>query len=484
MENFWKIVGIQIDISLILIIIFFVIFILLENRSPVKTISWILFVVFFPIVGVLFYFFLGRNYRKQRAFVKKSIKDFKTLEKIYNEQPLNLKDNKTFHHPEIEEKIGSINLLINNNKALLTENNIVSVLNNGDETFSAFFEELKKAKHHIHFEFFIIKDGIISNRIREILIKKAKEGVKVRVIYDGFGSWSLSDEYVDSLKEAGVEVFSFMPVRFHWFTTRINYRNHRKIIVIDGKIGFVGGLNIADYYLTGIKEIGIWRDTHIKIEGDAVKSLQVIFLIDWHFVSNQFINEPEYFPEFRVDNKCLIQIASSGPDSDWASIMQAFFYTIATARKYVYIATPYFLPNESILMALKTTALSGVDVRILLPSKSDSQLTFWGSMSYISELVESNIKFYMYEKGFTHSKLIISDDIFASVGTANMDIRSFDQNFEVSALIYDKSVTDYLKKSFLEDLTYCQQITIESFDDRPFQNRIRESLARIFSPLL
>ena len=336
MTDFWKIINIQIDISLILIIIFFVIFVLLENKSPVKTISWILFVIFFPLVGILFYFFIGRNYRKQRFFTQKSIKDFKNIEKIFNEQALNLKSNYVFDEPEIESKIGSINLLINNNKALLSEHNEVSVLNNGDQTFSSFFSELEKATHHIHFEFYIIKDGEIAERIKEILIKKSLEGVKVRMIFDGLGSWSLSDEYVDSLKQAGVEVYAFMPVKFHWFTTRVNYRNHRKIIVIDGKVGFVGGLNIADYYLTGIKEIGIWRDTHLKIVGDAVKSLQVVFLIDWHFVSKEFVNLPEFFPETTIVNKCLVQIASSGPDSDWASIMQAFFYTISTARKYVY----------------------------------------------------------------------------------------------------------------------------------------------------
>jgi len=377
-----------------------------------------------------------------------------------------------------------VKLLLNNNKALLTENNEVRVLKNGEETFNSICEELQKATNHIHIEYYIFEAGEVGNRVCDILIAKALQGVKVRLIYDSFGSWDFSTEFQEKMSAAGIEIFEFMPVRFPWLTTRINFRNHRKIIVIDGVSAFVGGLNIADRYMGRNEEIGFWRDTHLLIQGDAAKSLQIVFLTDWYFVSNQLIDAQNYFPEIPVSNKCLVQIASSGPDSDWASIMQSYFYAISTAKDYVYISTPYLFPNESILTALKTTALSGVDVRIILPKKSDSALMHWGAMSYIEELLESGIKIYMYKKGFTHSKLMICDDVFSSVGTANLDIRSFDQNFEVSALIYDETLTKELKCSYLDDLSYCEQTLFEDFAWRSTQNKIKEALARIFSPLL
>jgi len=426
---------------------------------------------------------MGRNYRKQKIFSRKSLKDFQNLENYVTNQLLNLKNNTILHDPKIEQKIGIINLLINNNKALLTEHNQVTILNNGDQTFASIIDEIQKAEHHIHLEYYIIDDDIIGNQIRELLIEKSKQGVKIRIIYDGFGSRGLGAEYIGSLLRAGIEIYSFMPVRFYRLTTKINFRNHRKIVIVDGKVGFVGGLNIADRYL-GNKELGFWRDTHLRIEGDAVKSLQAVFLIDWQFVSDEFINSTEYFPECSIDQKCLVQIASSGPDSDWASIMQAYFYAIASASKYMFISMPYIIPNESILTALKTSALAGVDIRLILPFKSDSMLTYWSSLSYLDELLESGIKVYMYEKGFTHSKLIICDDIFASVGTANLDIRSFDQNLEVNALIYDEKIAITLKNMYLEDLSNCFEITADDFSKRSSVNRFKESLARVFSPIL
>jgi cardiolipin synthase A/B len=484
MENFWPVTSIIVEILLIITIIFVVFIVILENRNPVKTISWVLLIVFLPLIGIIFYFLLGRNYRKQKIFLKKSIKDFQNIDKYFAEQILNLKDKSNFYNEQIENKLGIIKLLINNNKALLTEHNRVTILNNGAATFESIIEEIKKAKNSIHLEYYIIEEDTIGNTIKDLLIQKAKEGLKVRIIYDDVGSWDLSDEFIEDLEKNGIEAYSFMPVRFQKLTTRINFRNHRKIIVIDGIVGFTGGINIADRYVQGLKDIGIWRDTHLKIEGDAVKSLQVVFLIDWFFVSNQFINSEIYFPDQQINNKCFIQIASSGPDSDWESIMQAFFYAISTAKKYVYISTPYFIPNESILTALKTVALSGVDIRIILPLKSDSKLSYWSSLSYIEELLEAGIKVYMFKKGFTHSKLLIIDDIFCSVGTANMDIRSFDQNFEISALIYDEEVTNALKNSYIDDLNNCQQITLDEFLERPFKHRFYESFARVFSPLL
>lgn len=472
-----------VEIATIITVISIVFSILLENRDPQKTISWVIIIALLPIVGIFLYFIIGRNLRKEKIFSKKIIADFEQIEKFKEAQLTNITKQIFSGNSKLKSKSGTMNLLRNNNKALLTENNRVLVLNNGVETFNAIIQALENARDHIHLEYYIIEDDEIGNRIRELLIKKAKEGVTVRLIYDDIGSWSLSSDYIESLINAGAEVFSFMPVKFYRFAAKINYRNHRKIIVVDGKTGFVGGLNIADRYIHGNEEVGFWRDTHLRIEGDAVFSLQYVFLIDWCFVSDQFIRDEKYFPDTDVVETCLVQIATSGPDSDWASIMQTYFSAISTAKKYVYISTPYFMPNESILTALKTVAMSGVDVRIILPSKSDSFISYWGSMSYVTELLEAGIKVFVYEKGFTHSKVLIVDDILCSVGTANMDIRSFDQNFEVSALIYNEPVACFLKKSFMDDLGSCNRLLPEDYSKRPFVIKIKESIAKVFSPL-
>lgn len=460
-------------------------FILLDNsRNPIKSISWLLVIIFIPVIGILLYFFIGRNYRKNKIFSRKEISDLQHIEKHLGSKIITKINMEIPNHIKIKRKEGIINLLRNNNKAFLTFDNNVQVLNNGTETFNSILSALNSAQNHIHLEYYIIEDGLIANKIRDILIKKANEGVIVRLIYDDLGSWGLSNNYINSLKKAGVRVFPFMPVRFHRLATKINYRNHRKIVVVDGKIGFVGGLNIADRYLEEDLEIGFWRDTHLRIEGSAVETLQLVFLTDWYFVSDRIIDDSLYFPKHNVSEECLVQIASSGPDSDWASIKQAFFYAISTAHKYIFISTPYFMPDESILMALKTASLSGVDIRILMPSKSDSHIAQWCSMSYIEELLEANIKIYVYKIGFTHSKLIIIDDIFSSVGTANMDIRSFDQNFEINALIYNEAIAISLKKSFKQDIKTSEQILLDNYSKRSNVHKFKESLARIVSPLL
>jgi len=375
-------------------------------------------------------------------------------------------------------------LLLNSSKSLLTEKNRVNVLQNGRETFDSIIAAIDGAKHHIHLEYYIIDDDHIGNLIRKLLIKKVQEGVKVRFIYDDVGCWSLPKHFVDSMSDAGIEIYSFLPVRFPLLTNKINYRNHRKIVVVDGIIGFVGGLNIADRYLQGSEELGIWRDMHLRLEGEAVNSLQVVFLVDWYFVSDDIVKGDEYFPTNQPDESHFVQITASGPDSDWASIMQAYFAAIASAKSSIYISTPYFMPNEGILTALKTASLSGLDVRIMLPSRSDSKMVFWSSRSYVTELLEAGIKIYFYEKGFPHSKLLLVDEVLCSIGTANMDIRSFDQNFEVSALIYDEAITLDLQKSYLNDLQNSTEIKLETWENRPRWDSIRESVARIFSPLL
>ena len=319
--------------------------VILDNKPPQKTISWLLVLILLPVVGMFLYFFLGQNYRKEKIFSQKGIGDFYRIEQMKQHKVLGLHklhsnpNWKDFTTENIRSKLNVIMLMLNNSKSLLSENNKVAVLNNGSETFAAIIDALNNATDHIHLEYYIIEDDDLGNRIKNILIKKARQGVKVRLIYDDVGCWSLNETFINSLVEEGIEVFSFMPVKFRRFTSKINFRNHRKIIVVDGSIGFVGGLNIADRYLYGEPMLGFWRDTHLRIEGDAVKGLQTVFLIDWYFVSKQQIRDYErYFPPVPQIGTCFVQIIASGPDSDWASIMHAYFAAVATAKKYIYIS--------------------------------------------------------------------------------------------------------------------------------------------------
>lgn len=459
--------------------------IILENRSPAKTIAWTLVLIFLPLIGILFYLFFGRNYRRNKLFSRKNMSDLKQIDTFSQQAFLQLPDENALVAAHATSKQPIMTLLFNNNKALLTEQNQVQVLHNGKETFAAILAALRSARHHIHLEYYIIEDGTIGGEIRDILIERAQAGIEVRLIYDSVGSWELSNAYIRSLKQAGVAVYSFMPVRFPLFASRVNYRNHRKIIIVDGKTAFVGGLNIGDRYIDGEPGMGIWRDTHLQVDGEAASCLQTVFLMDWYFASKQLIASGKYFPPHTsIEASTLVQIVTSGPDSDWASIMQAYFAAITTADEYVYISTPYFIPNESISTALKTAAMSGVDVRILLPSRSDSRILLRASYSYVEEFLEAGVRFYVYEKGFNHGKLMMVDGVFASIGTANLDIRSFDQNFEVNALLYDEAVAGELERDFREDVHSSRELHLDTFRQRKRSVKLAESLARVLSPLL
>ncbi len=455
-----------------------------EKRDPVKALSWIVVLILLPIVGFLLYIVFGRNHRKEKLFSRKGLRDLEQIDTLSQQQVDALNHADWLLSSEITENRDIITLLLNNSKTLLTNHNRISVLHDGPATFDAIKEALRGARSSIHLEYYIIEDDPLGREIAEILIEKAREGVEVRLIYDDVGSWGLSRDYIGRLREAGVAVQCFMRVVFPWLTSKVNYRNHRKILVVDGEIGFTGGINIAQRYLTGTK-MGPWRDTHLKLEGEAVRMLQIIFITDWYFVSKQYLtNQAKYLPPTTVQDECLIQIATSGPDSDWASIMQAFFAAITHAQHHIYISSPYFTPNEAILTAIKVAALSGIDVRIMIPSRSDSKIVYWASRSYIGELIDARVNVYLYRKGFNHSKLIMIDGVFASVGSANMDIRSFEDNFEVSAIIYDQRITQELEEQFLEDLSQCRYVTREYWETRPILHTIYESVSRLFSPLL
>ena len=456
-----------------------------DKREPVKALAWITVIALAPVAGIILYIVFGRNHRKEKIFNRKEMKDNEQYEAMYRKQLKAITDPDLLVRQNIANNRDIITLLLNNNTALLTMHNRIKILNNGKETFSSILEALRAATSFIHIEYYIFENDRIGRRIANILMEKARSGVEVRFIYDDVGSWGLNPKLIRQMRKAGIDVRVFMPVVFPWLTSKVNYRNHRKIIVVDGTVAYTGGINIAERYLRRSK-VGIWRDTHLKLEGDAVHMLQTVFVTDWYFVSKQQLTDTrKYFPNNnRITEETAVQIASSGPDSDWASIMQAYFAAITRAQHHIYISSPYFLPNQAILTALKVAALSGIDVRILIPSRSDSKIVYWATRSYISELIEAGIRVYLYKKGFNHSKLIMIDSEFCSVGTANMDIRSFEDNFEVSAIIYDRKIAKELEGYFLHDLERSLEVVQERWEHRPTLHSVYESLARLLSPLL
>jgi cardiolipin synthase len=482
--DIWSAMPNLLTVLYFLTVVFIAVLIILENRNPVKTISWILVLVLLPFIGIVIYLFFGQEYRKTKMYSRKGLKNLERLRKLTLEQLDNLPKNYFQISERLYSKKRLINLLLSNSNAILTNNNVVKVLRNGQETFPEIFRTIEQAKHHIHLEYYIVEDDTIGNYLRELLIQKAREGVKVRFIYDDVGSWELKRKFIRSMSDAGVKVDCFMRVRFPMLTSKVNYRNHRKILVVDGETAFVGGLNFADRYRDGVAGIGPWRDTHLKVTGGGATALQIIFMADWYFVSKEIFKGDQYFKPFESGNGKLVQISASGPDSDWESIGQAYFSAIASATDFVFISTPYLMPTADIMTALKTSALGGIDVRIIIPGLSDAIFPKWGTNSYIEELLEAGVKIYFYKAGFTHSKVIVVDGIFSSVGTANLDFRSLETNFEVNAMIYDEEIAGVLASQFLEDQNKSEMMVLEEWIKRPRINKIKESFARILSPML
>ncbi len=465
-----------------LLVLFAVIKILLENKNPLKTHSYVLLLILLPIAGLLIYLFFGQEYRRHKFFSRKKAMDSSMVDSIVNDQ-LNL----AFQHEliddeRVKEKLNIIKLLLRNNNAFLTKNNKVKMLINGEQKFDALLNDIDKATSHIHLEYYIFEEDEIGKKVLNKLIKKASEGVKVRFIYDGVGT-SIPLATKAKLKKAGIIAKPIMPVYLRKFS-KANYRDHRKIVVIDGKIGYVGGINIADRYVhkEGQKH---WRDTHLKMEGNAVYSLQIAFLLNWYYAAKEKLNfTRNLFPTIHSAGSTCVQIAGSGPDTDWASIMQAFFVAITSASKRVWITSPYFIPNEPVLMAIKTAALRGIDVQIIFPHLPDSLIVHAASMSYMKEVLEAGVKVHLYTKGFVHAKTLLVDDVFSSVGTANMDYRSFDQNYEINAMVYSEIFATQLEKQFLEDVGQCIPLQLNRWEQRPIRTKLLESVARLLAPLL
>lgn len=457
------------------VILFTIVIVLLDNRNPVKTMAWILVLVFLPVVGLAFYFFFGRNTRKERLISKKG---FSRLSK------------RPMAEYQAQEALGDFtgrNQLIpffhRVSNALPFEGNDVQVFTDGYSMYQELFRRIAKAKHHIHLEFYIFENDAVGRLLRDLLIDKAREGVSVRLLYDDVGCWDVNPMFYDEMLCEGIEVRSFLKVRFPQFTSKVNYRNHRKLAIIDGKVGFIGGMNIALRYLKGVPW-GVWRDTHICLKGKAVYGIQTAFLTDWFAVDRTLLTSAQYFPKMDTVGTSVAQIVTSDPVGEWHDIMLGLVKAISCAQRYIYVETPYFLPTEQVMAAFQTAALSGVDVRLMISKKADAFITHKGTMSYLDELMKSGVKVYFYRAGFLHSKLWVADDEWASVGSTNLDFRSFEHNFEANAFFYDEKTVCAMKEIFLEDMKKCMTLSQKIWDKRSFKNKIVESVVRLLAPLL
>jgi cardiolipin synthase len=469
-----------------LLAIFMVIRLLIYGIRPTKTLAWLLAIFTIPVAGMLFYFVLGRNRKKNKFFKLKKTKEIaEYLEKVEQYyHTLGKKNNLEIPEPIIEH-IKLVKMIVKSSKFLPSTGNELIPLKNGPSTFDAIFKAMEEAKEFIHIQYYIFEEGELSEKFMSILDRKAKEGVQVRLLFDGLGSRMLTKRYIKSLRQAGIEVCSFLPMRFGNLLSSVNYRNHRKIVIVDGIIAFTGGINVSDKYIMGDPELGVWFDMHLQLKGPIINSLQAVFATDWNFASGEdhFLSM-DYFKAIPSTGKSIAQVISSGPDSDFASIHQLYFSLINRAKKYIYITNPYIIPGDALMAALRVSALGGVDVRLLLPANSDSFLVKWSVQSYFEHLLEAGVKIFLFQDGFLHSKVIVSDDELATIGTANLDIRSFEQNYEVNVLVYEKEFAEILKNDFLSDCEKSIRINYDDHLKRPNMERLKEGMAKVFSPVL
>ncbi|MBN2286186.1 MAG: cardiolipin synthase [Tissierellales bacterium] len=468
-----------INILLALAVIF------LERKDPTATLTWVLVLLFIPGIGFVFYILLSQNFSRKKLFKMKVVE-----EKIYGayidqQKSKYLKGHVVVNDPDVQPYQDLIKMNLFHNKSYYSQDNEVSIFIDGEEKFIAVKQAIKEAKDHIHMLYYIFNNDELGREILELLALKAQEGVTVRLLYDSIGGRTLTPKVLEPLKKAGGKVGVFFDSPIPKFNLKINYRNHRKIIVIDGKKGFLGGFNIGDEYLGKNQKFGHWRDTHIMIEGSAVRDLQTRFMLDWRTAYKDNLSFAyRYFPDLSGIGTTGIQIMSSGPDSPYERIKQNYLKMINMAQKSIYIQTPYFIPDASIMEALKIASLSGIDVRIMIPNKPDHPFVYWATYHYAAELLKYGSRIYTYENGFLHSKVMVIDHALSSVGTANFDVRSFRLNFEVNAIIYNSAVSDDLAEIFIKDIEQSDELTLRVYNQRGVIIKLKESVSRLLSPIL
>lgn len=457
-----------------LIAIWITVKVVLANRNPVTTFAWVFVLLFLPYIGLLLYFFFGRDTRK-RKYIRRRF-----MSQIKQKALLSVNSTKV---PEVPQEFQRLaDYFVNSAEAYPTTGNDIEVISDNRFFMQMLIDHIKAAKNHIHLQFYIFEDGALGRRVRDALIAKVAEGVEVRVIYDSVGCWSVDKEFFETIRRSGGYVESFLKVRFPLLTNKVNYRNHRKVVVIDGKVGFVGGCNIADRYVDGINGCE-WRDTMLRIEGEGVYGLQTSFLADWYFASGTMLSSGNYFLSSGVNGKATVQIVTSNPVGQWRVMSAGISVMLSLSRNYIYLQTPYLMPNDRVLSALQSAALSGVDVRLMIPERSDSRLADYASYSYLGELLQAGVKVYLYSD-FLHAKTIVLDDMLSVVGSVNLDFRSFDYNFEVCACVYDMTTAKRLRSLFVDDITKCRQYTLRDYQQRTLVRRCLESGSRLLSPVL
>tara|TARA_R110000868_G_scaffold269323_2_gene528711 strand:+ start:164 stop:1573 length:1410 start_codon:yes stop_codon:yes gene_type:complete len=462
-------IGIYVIIALAIVLS-----ILLYGAKPTKSLAWILAIFALPVGGIFLYLLLGRNRRRYKLIEHQ--KDlFSKLPKPNTEQ-INVFDG----------KYGKLmTLSYKNSHFPPTSGNDLKILKDGKSTFETIFRALEGATKRIHIQYYIFEDGDLATRLLNLFEQKIAHGVVVRLIYDGIGSFSLSKKYLKKLLEIGVEVYSFLPFKFGRYFYSLNFRNHRKIIVVDGAIAFTGGINVSDKYLKGQIGLGKWHDMHLRLIGPAATQLDQVFMTDWYLVSTKLleaIEQPKSYTKQPVSNE-LVQIVAGGPDDDFPVLEQTYFSMINMAKDYIYITNPYIVPGQALIRALQTAALSGVDVRLLVSEKADNQVVSWSVHSYFELFLKAGIKIYLFPDGFLHSKIMVSDDAISSIGTANLDDRSFEQNYEVNAIMYHTQIAKQLKEDFLYDCKISNELVYDDFIQRPWSKKLKEGVGRVLSPL-
>ena len=474
------------DHLFIINLVFSILIIFFQRRDPTTVWAWLLLLYFLPGLGFILYLVLGQNFHKDRMFKMKEIEGEikhavrRQEESIYRRK-LKLRD------PELERFKSLILYNLNEGEAVLTDNNDIRVYTDGREKFDALLSEMDHARNYIHLQYYIIRNDELWQEIEEVLLRKARQGVEIRVLFDSMGCRGMKNSDWDRLEKAGIQVAEFFPAVLGKLQLRVNYRNHRKIAVIDGRIGFVGGFNIGREYLGKDEKFGYWRDTHICIEGAAVTSLAVRFALDWNYAArdNIFLEDHLFeLPTYIRNGRDPVQIISSGPDSELQSIRDNYLRLIHKAKKSIYIQTPYFIPDESIQTALLMATMSGVEVNLMFPCKPDHPFVYWATLSYVGELIMAGANCYTYDNGFLHAKGLSIDGKACCYGTANMDIRSFALNFEVNAMIFDQNIAGEMERIFREDLKCCTRITKEMYKSRSVWIRFKEQISRLLSPVL
>ncbi|TDQ40826.1 cardiolipin synthase [Aureibacillus halotolerans] len=465
---------------------FAIIVVFRERRDIGATWAWLLVMFFLPGIGFITYLLFAQNLSRYHLFDSEDFnrRDYdqmaeKQLEAIHA-------GSFPYHNPETFEHSDLLYLHLLNNKAVFTDDNKVELYADGNAKFTQLLTDIKAAKDTIHLQYYIFRNDQLGRDIIRALTEKATEGVEVKVLYDDLGSRTLRKRNFKDLVAHGGEIEAFFPSKFRIINIRLNYRNHRKIVVIDGKIGYIGGFNVGDEYLGRSEKFGYWRDNHLRIQGKAVYSLQARFILDWNQASkhHDISYEKRLFPQVETTGETGIQIVTSGPDSELEHIKYGYLKMISTAQKSIYIQSPYFIPDASVLDALRVACLSDIEVTIMIPNKPDHMFVYWATMSYIGELLKTGAKVYIYNKGFIHAKTIIVDDEISSVGTANIDVRSFKLNFEVNAFLYDKEIAMEISEKFREDIEVSTLLTYDAYEERSRWIRFKESISRLLSPIL